>query len=757
MSQGASAASAHGVTGATYAPFLGSLSFLAGISTEEVAAFAQTTLVRDFSPGTEIITQGQYGNALFVLVAGTVAVSIIGDNGSVEVGRIEKQGDFFGEAALLGRGERTATVKATTPVIAIEIEKHRFDLFARRHKGVREQLEAVYHARAIATYTRTHRYFSQLPDADRKTLFAKATLKLFTRGDTAVKKGDKATSVIIVKDGVLKAMRTRSDGSQSILAYFNNDDVVGAHDDQNHQYDLVAVGNCELIFVPRMAFTMMMAMQPEVAKHFGKDDMHRAEAMSAVQGTVFHAAQAFLNEGVEVESLLVINLDRCVRCGNCVRACHARHQFTRLDRRGPIFRRRVAVASTKHEHVMLPSSCRHCRDPECMIGCPTGAIQRFADGDVDINNNCIGCENCARKCPYGNITMRPLEKSEQPSPEVTKRAIKCNLCRGYKYSNCVHECPRGAIMRVDPLRYFDELAAVMDAEQKDAIEWSRGQAKEAGALGTKQAIRRRSTWFIPVSFVAGLAMIAGIIAAIYMAPRPLVGGNRWGLGLGIGAAFCLLAAMTLGMRKRLRNNGLGALEAWTQFHMMFGLVGFIAALAHAGFHVTGAFTTLLLLIFAMEIATGVLGQFIYMRVPSILTRLEREGLARLIEDLYEEQQQLDRSVEELQATLPRELAGPFRKRLDSAAGSIWARFSKKYSTTEQPNIVLKAVALETLPESHRGTAEQISRNVVRLVDVAAQLRLHRWMKGWLVVHVATAAALVVLLAAHIVTALVLLG
>jgi len=43
----------------------------------------------------------------------------------------------------------------------------------------------------------------------------------------------------------------------------------------------------------------------------------------------------------------------------------------------------------------------------------------------------------------------------------------------------------------------------------------------------------------------------------------------------------------------------------------------------------------------------------------------------------------------------------------------------------------------------------------RLLDVRAQLVLHRRLKTWLVMHVATASALVILLAFHIVTALTL--
>ncbi len=760
----ASSAGDAAVTGAAYTSFLSQLPFFGGVPAEDLAAFANTVLVRNYPPKTDIVVQRQYGHSMFVLMNGAVYVHAVGpDDVSLRLGQLYRPGDFFGEAALLGRGERTATVTSETEVTLLEIEKHRFDLLTRRHKSIREHLEGVYHARAIATYMRMHRYISMLDDATRAELGRGAKLKLYQKGDTLQKKGEPADSILVIKDGVVKATRIK-DGSVSILAYFNTHDVVGVADGATRDFNLEAVGQAEVIFLPRAQFSMMMMKQPDVARHFGKDDMHRRAAMADVGGTVMAAAQAFLSAGVEVESLLVINLDRCVRCGNCVRACHARHTHTRLDRRGPIFKRRAQIDKRRHEHIMLPSSCRHCRDPECMIGCPTGAIQRFADGDVDINDNCIGCENCARKCPYGNITMRPLEENERPSPEITKRAIKCNLCRGYEYSNCVHECPRGAILRVDPLRYFEELALVMEAEQRDAIEWSRGQAKQLGLLGTKQQIRQRSTWFIPASFAFGILAIAAIVAVSVLSGAPLRGSSAVGLPLGIASAVCLLAAGSQGIRKRMRNSTwVGGLEAWTQFHMVLGAVGFFAAVAHAGFQVTGVFTTLLLLVFAFEVATGITGQVIYATVPTALTRLERHGLARLVEDLYDEEGTLERTINELVLTVPAKAWRLLRQRVEATAGNLHDRMVATYDPVAAVTAAKQKLAsvLESaqgdarLGHDDHNTIERVLESRCRLLDVRAQLLLHRRLKRWLIAHVATATALIVLVAFHVVTALTL--
>lgn len=769
------------VTGAAYLEFLTQLAFLKPISHEDLAAFANTVLVRNYRPGEDIVVQRQYGHAMFVLFSGSVGVSVIGrDEKPIKLGTLGNKGDYFGEAALLGRGERTATVTAETEVTLLEFEKHRFDLICRRYPKVREQLETVYHARAIATYMRTHEYLGKLDDKTRQALGNGAKLRLFQRNDEIVKAGDRVTDVLVIKDGVAKATRQKGQ-SVSILAYFNTHDVVGVSDVDARKYTLTALGQCEVIYLPHGVFSMAMINNPDVSRHFTKDDMNRQEAMEGMgkaNVTVFGAMEKLLGAGVEVESLLIINLDRCVRCGNCVRACHSRHKYTRLDRRGPIFKRRADIAKAGvHEHVMMPASCRHCRDPECMIGCPTGAIQRSPSGDVDINNNCIGCENCARKCPYGNITMMPLAEDDptKPNKETTKRAIKCNLCRDYSYSNCVHECPRGAILRVDPLRYFEELALVMEAEQREAIEYQRKLP------GNKQQVKPRSTWFIPASFILGLILIAGVVgAALFATPGgmgAMRGGTQVGIPLGIFAAFCLYTAAFLGLRKRMRNAEKpgktdnshtppkvtkpsaaifprGTLESWTQFHMMFGLVGFVTAAAHAGFNVTGVFTTLLMIVFALEVITGSWGQLIYMTVPKTLTRLERHGLARLVEDLIDEEGTLEKTIADLVATLPAKAWSSVKGRVESAAGSVGQRMSKSYDPPAALENAKKSLGDPAdLTEDMRGTIDRILESRVRLVDVRAQLGLHRRLRRWLIWHVSTASALVVLLAFHIVTAL----
>ena len=101
--------------------------------------------------------------------------------------------------------------------------------------------------------------------------------------------------------------------------------------------------------------------------------------------------------------MLLIDESLCVRCDNCEKACaETHHGVSRLNREaGPTF-------ATLH----VPTSCRHCEHPHCMNDCPPDAIHRAPNGEVFIDDNCIGCGNCERNCPYGVIQMAAVPEKK---------------------------------------------------------------------------------------------------------------------------------------------------------------------------------------------------------------------------------------------------------------------------------------------------------------------------------------------------------
>lgn len=102
------------------------------------------------------------------------------------------------------------------------------------------------------------------------------------------------------------------------------------------------------------------------------------------------------------QMMIVLNLDRCLGCHACTVACKQENSVA-----PGIFRTRVLQMGPTGKFpdlkmYSLPLSCQHCKDPECVKVCPTGASSKREDGIVLIDQDkCIGCQYCKMACPYG--------------------------------------------------------------------------------------------------------------------------------------------------------------------------------------------------------------------------------------------------------------------------------------------------------------------------------------------------------------------
>src|SRR2546425_465039 len=202
---------------------------------------------------------------------------------------------------------------------------------------------------------------------------------------------------------------------------------------------------------------MFADLTPDFIEHLKEsvDAERRAQNQQRLQMVESVPIDQFLSQGLmEAQSLLILDLERCTRCDACVNACADAHDgVTRLIRDGLRF-----------EQYLVATSCRQCRDPLCMVGCPVGSIRRRNSLEVIIEDWCIGCGLCARNCPYGNINLHPFEVvAEDPDRPGRKRAIvkqkatSCDLCTHLKEPSCVYACPHDAAHRVDPRTFFAPL------------------------------------------------------------------------------------------------------------------------------------------------------------------------------------------------------------------------------------------------------------------------------------------------------------
>ncbi len=366
-------------------------------------------------------------------------------------------GDLFGEMTCLNFYPRSATVRALEETVVLEMLRPVLEVLL-RSKTFRAQTDAAYRARALETHLRSIPLFTDLSPEFIGRLRKRVELLRFDPGQVICRQDEPADSFYLVRLGFVKVSQHFA-GGDLVLAYHGRGDFFGEMallTNEPRNATCTAVDHVELVRIGADDFRLMLERFPSIAARFAAEAERRRQQnreQQALSGSV--DLEEFLEQGLmQAQSLLVLDLDRCTRCDLCVRACADAHDgVTRLVREG-----------LRYDNYLIATSCRQCRDPLCMIGCPVGSIRRRENLEIQIEDWCIGCGVCAENCPYGNINMHAFEV-RIPDPArpgykkaaVREKATACDLCRNLgadQEPSCVVACPHGAAIRVASPREF---------------------------------------------------------------------------------------------------------------------------------------------------------------------------------------------------------------------------------------------------------------------------------------------------------------
>ena len=262
-------------------------------------------------------------------------------------------------------------------------------------------------------------------------------------------------------------------GKEVFLAYIQAGHCVGEMSllsDRPRLATVRAAVRTETIRLQGRAFKGLLAQYPSLREAMqGQYKERLLERATATQQSDHSDRSLFLlQQGLgEATNVLLIDESICVDCDHCVKACAATHDETsRLHRgSGPTF-----------NNLHVPTSCRHCEHPHCMKDCPPDAIHRSGNGEIYIDDSCIGCGNCVENCPYDVIHMASVDSrprgllswllfglGQEPGSghgqESAGRtvAVKCDLCKDISGGPaCVRACPTGAAFRIEPGQIIGE-------------------------------------------------------------------------------------------------------------------------------------------------------------------------------------------------------------------------------------------------------------------------------------------------------------
>jgi CRP-like cAMP-binding protein/Fe-S-cluster-containing dehydrogenase component len=354
-------------------------------------------------------------------------------------------GEIFGEMAALSRYPVSATVRAASDVRLLQIRLPGLRMLLATSKDFKKFLDERYRERALARHLRSVPLFEQVDDAVLEELKARAELQSFEPGALVVQEGAPVDSFYLVRGGHVK-VAVRVGASDLAVTYLRKGDFAGEAGlllEEPWPFTLQALEHVELVKLARDDFEAVLGRYPDVREALWAEMVARLKARGAV--TRHPVASEYVQMAMETglvhgDSVLLIDLSTCTRCDECVRGCADAHGgVPRFVREGQRYR-----------NWLVPKACYQCTDPVCMMECPTGAITRSV-GTLEVTINpetCIGCGNCAGRCPWNNIVMFETEEKRADGKPV-ELATKCDLCAARPAGPaCVQMCPQGSSVRI---------------------------------------------------------------------------------------------------------------------------------------------------------------------------------------------------------------------------------------------------------------------------------------------------------------------
>jgi len=119
------------------------ITFLAGLSDEELEAVASLASEVSVKAGKELVREGDYSYEVLAIEEGTAKVEAGGEL-LAELG----PGDVIGEMGVLGREQRNATVTATSPMVLVTLDRWDAKKLMKLAPGAAQKLRSVVEERS---------------------------------------------------------------------------------------------------------------------------------------------------------------------------------------------------------------------------------------------------------------------------------------------------------------------------------------------------------------------------------------------------------------------------------------------------------------------------------------------------------------------------------------------------------------------------------------------------------------------------------
>lgn len=187
-------------------------SIFAALPAEALARLSTAMHEETWTTGQVLLTEGEEGNCLHVVVEGALEVAVSGPGGPVPVTRLGP-GDVCGEMALLSQERiRRATVTALTPGRSMVLSRQTFTALCGRFPDVADRTRSMAEISQTVNFLKLATPFAPLDGKALRHLATRIETREVVAGEDVVRQGEPGDACFVLREGRVEVLRTAEDG-----------------------------------------------------------------------------------------------------------------------------------------------------------------------------------------------------------------------------------------------------------------------------------------------------------------------------------------------------------------------------------------------------------------------------------------------------------------------------------------------------------------------------------------------------------------
>src|SRR2546423_4869329 len=238
------------------------------LSDDHFAALEPLLQEEHYDFGDVVVRQDDPADSFYILTNGRArALKVKPDGEEIPLGSL-KPGDSFGEAALAEGGTRSATVRCSTAVDVLRIDRKDFLQLTQMVPDMRRYIEMTGRNRALQSFLYQFSNFGRLPAPALRSVIDKLAPVGYAKGSLIIREGDAAGPMYVIEKGRARVF-TGMNGKERNLAFYREGDFFGELSILNgspRAASVEAFTDCQLLSLDPGAVLELRTRFPEFEK-----------------------------------------------------------------------------------------------------------------------------------------------------------------------------------------------------------------------------------------------------------------------------------------------------------------------------------------------------------------------------------------------------------------------------------------------------------------------------------------------------------